>query len=190
MNEKEKKLLRLMAKIHLECYGMDTQFKTAWFYPEYKGVKGYLGISRIIISAINPSYGQFPGKPVRLFYDCLDKVGLNNVHITDIIKSRLSNKQLAQLKKDVELYKSVIGKNIKWLKREMRILDSKLDVKMIGIGKDAHNILKLYFKDKVTEMPLHHYAWIERYKGEKQRERRNIFLRELRKIKKDFSNYY
>lgn len=190
MEDKEKKLLSLMAKIHLECYEMDTQFKTAWFYPEYNGVKGYKGTSRLIISGINPSYGQFPGKPVRFFYECLNKYGLHNVHITDIIKSRLSNRQLFELKKNEELYNEVLGKNIKWMKREMRILDSNLDVKMIGIGKDAHNILRSYFKDNVADVWLHHYAWVERFTGEKQKERRKIFRREIQEIKKRFSGYY
>ena len=98
MEDKEKKLLRLMAEIHLECYKMNTKLKTAWFFPEHNGVQGYLGIARLIFAGINPSYGQFPTKPVRFFYDCLNEFGLHNVHITDIIKSRMSNNQLVELK--------------------------------------------------------------------------------------------
>ena len=62
-----------MSKIHRECYEMDIQFKTAWFYPEYNGVKGYLGTSKLIFAGINPSYGQFPSKPVSFFYDAIAK---------------------------------------------------------------------------------------------------------------------
>jgi hypothetical protein len=190
MNEKERKLLRHMGKIHLECYKMDTQFKTAWFYPEYNRVKGYLGTARLIITGINPSYGQFPGKPVKFFYDCLDKFELHNVHITDIIKSRLSNCQLAELKRNKKLYAKVLEKNIKWLKQEVKIIDRDLNVKIIGIGKDAHDILGYYFKDKVADIWLHHYSWVESYGEESRREKRKVFKKEIRKIKKEFSNYY
>jgi hypothetical protein len=190
MNEKEKKLLRLMTKIHLECYKMDTQFKTAWFFPEHNGVKGYLGTARLIVAGINPSYGQFPGKPVRFFYDCLSKFGLHNVHITDIIKSRLSNSQLAKLKKNKGLYTEILEKNIKWLRQEMKIIDRDLDVKIIGIGKDAHDILEYYFKDKVADMWLHHYAWVESYGEEGRREKRKVFKKEIQKIKRELSDYY
>jgi len=190
MEDKEKRLLRLMAKIHLECYKMDTQFKTAWFYPEHNGVKGYLGTARLIIAGINPSFGQFPSQPVSFFYDCLRKSGLHNVHITDIIKSRLSNSQLAKLKKNKELYTEVLEKNIKWLRQEIKIIDRDLDVKIIGIGKDAHDILEYYFKDKVADMWLHHYAWVESYGEESRREKRKVFKKEILRIKRELSDYY
>lgn len=190
MNEKEEKLLRLMAKIHLECYKMDTQFNTAWFFPEHNGVKGYLGTARLILAAINPSYGQFPSKPVSFFYDCLSEFGLQNVHITDIIKSRLSNSQLVELRRNEELYNEVLKKNINWLKQEIKIIDKDLNVRIVGIGKEAHDILKKYFKEKVADMWLHHYAWVESYGEDSRRKRRKIFKKEIQKIKKDFADYY
>lgn len=190
MENKEKKLLGLMAKIHLECFEMDTQFKTAWFFPEYNRVKGYLGIARLIFAGINPSAGQFSSKQVLFFYDCLNEFGLHNVHITDIIKSRMSNSQLVGLKSNKELYNKVLAKNIKWLKREMKIIDRNLDVRIVGIGKDAHDILKFYFKDKVANKWLHHYSWVESYGEESRRKKRKIFKKEILKIKKDFANYY
>jgi hypothetical protein len=190
MNEKEKKLLRLMAKIHLECFKMETRFKTAWFYPEYKGVKGYLGTSRLIVVGINPSYGRFPSTPVIFFYDCLREFKLQNLHVTDIIKSRLSNSLYVELKRNKELFDEILKKNIKWLTQEMKIIDKNLDVRIIGISREGRDILKRHFKEKVIDMWLHHYAWIERYGEENRIERRKIFKKEIQKIKKDFSNYY
>jgi len=190
MEDKEKKLLRLMAEIHLECYRMNTQLKTAWFFPEYNGVKGYLGIGRLIFAGINPSYGKFPSKPVLFFYDCLNEFGLHNVHITYIIKSRLSNSQLVSLKRNKELYNKVLAKSIKWLNREIKIIDRNLDVRIVGVGKDAHDILKFYFDDKVSDMWVHHYAWVESYGEDSRREKRITFKKEIQKIKKDFSDCY
>jgi len=179
-----------MVKIHLECFRMDTQFKTAWFYPEYNGVNGYLGTARLIVAGINPSYGQFPSRPVSFFYDCLSEYGLHNLHITDIIKSRMSNSQLVELKRNKELYNEILEKNIKWLKREIKIIDRDLNVKIVGIGKDAHDILKSYFDDKVSDMWMHHYAWVESYGEDSRREKRKIFKKEIQEIKKDYSDYY
>ena len=190
MNEKEKKLLKLMAKIHLDCFKMETRFKTAWFYPEYKGVKGYLGTSRLIISGINPSYGRFPSEPVIFFYDCLRELKLQNVHVTDIIKSRLSNSQYVELKRNKELFDDILEKNIKWLKQEIKIIDKSLNVRIVGMGREAHDILKRYFDEKVSDIWLRHYAWIERYTGKRQIERKKTFREKLLEIKKDYSNYY
>ena len=189
MNQKETKLLRLMTKIHRECYDMDVQFKTAWFYPEHNGVKGYLGTSRLIFAGINPSYGTFPSKPVSFLYEALGKSDLQNVHITDIIKSRLSNRQVEELNKDKELHDHILDKNIRWLKQELRILSTSLDVKIVGIGKKAHDTLKLYFDEQVLDIWLHHYAWVERYSNAGLTERRNIFRKDIRSIKKAASEY-
>ena len=175
----KKKLLRLMAKIHLECFKMETRFKTAWFFPEYKGVKGYLGTSRLIAAGINPSYGRFPSTPAIFFYDCLRELELQNLHVTDIIKSRLSNSLHIELKRNKELFDEILEKNIKWLTEEMKIIDKNLDVRIIGIGREAHDILKRHFKEKVVDIRLHHYARIERYREENRIERRKIFKEEL-----------
>lgn len=188
MNEKEKKLLKLMAKIHLDCFKMETRFKTAWFYPEHKGVKGYLGTSRLIISGINPSYGRFPSEPVIFFYDCLRELKLQNVHVTDIIKSRLSNSQYVELKRNKELFDDILEKNIKCLKQEIKIIDKSLNVRIVGMGKEAHDILKRYFKEKVVDIWLHHYAWVESYSRESRKKKRLKFRNELRKIKSEYYN--
>ena len=182
MKEKETKLLKLMTKIHVETYKMDTEFKTAWFYPEYDGVKGFLGTNKIVFAGISPSYGMFTSKPVKFFYECLKKYGFENAHITDIIKSRLTRKQFNRLKDDSKLFDLILGKNIEWLNQELKIIDSNLNVKIIGIGKDALHILKRYFKDMVDENYLPHYSWVESYSEEKKRQKRLDFIKKMQEI--------
>jgi len=185
-SEKEKKLLRLMAKIHVECYTMDTEFKTAWFFPGYNGIKGYLGTEKLIFAGINPSYGKFPSKPVKLLYDSLKKYELQNVHITDIIKSRLSKQQYLRLKSNEELFNKILEKNIKWLKQELKIIDGNLDVRIVGIGNEAKEILERYFKGKVVDIFLPHYAWVESYSESSRHQKRLRFRSAIRNIKKAF----
>jgi hypothetical protein len=60
--QKQKQLLRLMAKIHRDCFKLDLEFKSAWFFPEYKAIKGHLGTDKIIFVCPNPSLGQFSSK--------------------------------------------------------------------------------------------------------------------------------
>jgi len=183
-SDKKKELLRLMAKIHVECYTMDTGFKTAWFFPEYNGVKGYLGTEKLIFAGINPSYGRFPSKPVKFLYDSLKRYELQNVHVTDIIKSRLSKQQYLRLKSNEELFNKIIGKNINWLKQELKIIDRNLDVRIVGIGNEAKEILEKYFKEKVVDIVLPHYAWVESYSESSRQKKRLRFRSAIRNIKK------
>jgi hypothetical protein len=190
MKQKQKKLLRLMAKIHRDCFKLDLEFKSAWFFPEHKAVKGYLGTDKIIFVCPNPSLGQFSSRPgpssnaVMFFYKRLEGYGFKNAHLTDIVKSRLSSKQSKDLWANVKKYDSVIKKNVQWLKEEIKILDKNSKVKIIAVGNDAYDFLeRSSLKEKLIGK-IRHYANVEKYsKAHKKREREE-FIKELRGIKK------
>jgi hypothetical protein len=177
---KREKLLELMIKIHLESFKMGIDFKTAWFFLEFKGIKGYLGTDKIIFAGINPSYGRFPNKPVMFFYECLKKYGFENAHLTDIIKSRLTRQQSNQIKRNTKILKI----NLNWLKQELKIIDKDIKVKIVGLGRDPHKILKENFPKQLISAFLHHYSWVESYSEAKRKEKRKKFEEEMKNIKK------
>lgn len=150
-----------MAKIHVECFNMNAQFSSAWFFPSYNGVKGFLGTDKIIIVALNPSYGRFPSRGVEFLYKCMKDYGFENAHLTDIIKHRLTGSECRKLKENRRLFSQILEKNVGWLKREVAILGGS--VQIVAIGKEAYDILRRYFKENVVDIWLPHYSWVESY---------------------------
>jgi hypothetical protein len=173
------KLLKLMTKIHLESFKIGIDFKTVWFFPEYKGVKGYLGTDKIIFTGINPSYGRFPNKAVIFFYDCLKKYGFKNAHLTDIIKSRLTRRQSNQIKANTKILKIYLN----WLKQELKIIDKDMKIKIVAIGRDAYKILKENFRNQLIGL-LRHYSWVESFSEASRKKKRKEFEEMMKKIKK------
>jgi hypothetical protein len=184
------RLLRLMAEIHDDCFKMYTQFSNAWFFPSYNGVKGFLGTDNIVFVALNPSHGRFPSRGDKLFYKHMRDYGFESAHITDVIKYRLAGSEYKKLKENNRLFSRILEKNIKWLKREIDILGGS--VKIVGIGKEAYDILKKYFNENVVDKMLLHYSWVERYtkKGRINVEKRLRFRKAFIAIKKqiEYSN--
>jgi hypothetical protein len=178
----EKKLLKLMAEIHLECFNMDTQFNSAWFFPPYNGVKGFLGTDKTVIVALNPSYGKFPSRGDIFLYKCMKEYGFENAHLTDIIKHKLTGSEYTKLKKNSQLFNQILEENVRWLKREITILAG--DVKIVAIGKEAYDILNKYFKKNLVNIVLPHYSWVERYAKSGRIKKRLRFKKVFNAIKK------
>ena len=61
-----------------------------WFFPPYNNVKGFFGTEGVVFICKIPSTGRgtFPDPNVKMFYDLIDKHGLENAHITDLVKCR------------------------------------------------------------------------------------------------------
>ena len=90
--------------------------KEAWFYPEYKGVKGFLGEQDIFLMGLNPSSGIFPSHKDKLLYSLLKEKELENIHITDLIKTRALNLGVAELITNPKFMKQQIN----FLKNEIK----------------------------------------------------------------------
>lgn len=112
----------------------------AWFFPEYAGVKGYLGVGALFFVGPNPSTGRFPQRSDRFLYDHLRAYGFADAHITDCIKYHLSNKEVealrrsGALKSDGALLRSQEG----YLFEEIEILRPRL---LVAMGDLAYEIL-------------------------------------------------
>ncbi len=190
-----------MAKIHINCFKLDLEFKSAWFFPEYEyeevKVKGYLGTDTIFFICLNPSLGQFSSgsssKAVKFFYKSLKEHGFENAHLSDIIKSRLSGDQSNALWKDNRQNDSVIKKNVRWLKEEMKIIGDYSNIHVIGVGKTAYDILnnripnnRKYFKGiKFKSIHyLRHYSNVEKYSYDHRNSEMKKFTENLGNIRK------
>lgn len=111
--------------------------KEVWFYPEYRGVKGFVGEQDIFLMGLNPSSGTFPSHKDKLLYNLLREKDLENIHITDLIKTRAKNSGVSKLITNTEFMKQQIN----FLKNEIDILKPKI---IICMGSQSKNLLKYY----------------------------------------------
>jgi hypothetical protein len=107
----------------------------AWFYPEYSGVKGFMGAKDIFLIGLNPSSGIFPSRRDKRLYNLLKEKNLHDIHITDFIKIRAKNNDVSQLLEDARLIKGQIS----FFKREVDILKPKL---LITMGYKCDELVK------------------------------------------------
>ncbi len=70
VESRKQSLLKLRSDIIDKCY--KDKWIDVWFFPEYNGVKGYLGTQNLIFIGLNPSYNQFPDKYTEFFYKQLN----------------------------------------------------------------------------------------------------------------------
>jgi hypothetical protein len=90
------------------------RWEDVWFFPQYKGVKGYSGTQDIIFLSINPSTGVFPTRYDEQYYLQLRADGFANAHLTDVFKQRKETwKALVNNRTLVEEAKRFLFKEIK-----------------------------------------------------------------------------
>jgi hypothetical protein len=66
-----------------------TEIKDAWLFPQRGAVSGFLGTAPIVIVGWRPAWSTFANEGAnKLFYEILKDFGLENAHLTNIIKSR------------------------------------------------------------------------------------------------------
>ena len=66
-----------------------SEVKDAWLFPQRGAVSGFLGTSPIVIVGWRPSWSPFPNEDAnKLLYEILIEFGLENAHLTNVIKSR------------------------------------------------------------------------------------------------------
>jgi len=65
------------------------EINDAWLFPQRRAVGGFLGTGPIVIVGWRPSPSEFPDDGAnRLFYDILTEHGIENAHLTNVVKSR------------------------------------------------------------------------------------------------------
>ena len=124
-----------------------------WFYPEYNGVKGFLGIQDIILLGLNPSSGTFPSQKDKKLYALLKEKRLENIHITDFIKVRAKNTQVSDLLRNTTL----ISEQVAFLKKEIAIIKPKI---IILLGMRCEQLLKEYIPGVTCKVVrIKHYGY-------------------------------
>jgi uracil-DNA glycosylase len=124
----------------------------AWFYPEYKGIKGFLGTQDIFLVGLNPSTGTFPSKKDERLYKLLKEKELANIHITDFIKVRAKNSEIPNRLED----KYLIKKQVEFLRQEIEILKPKI---IIPMGSKCEELIKVYVKPTCRIISIWHYGY-------------------------------
>ena len=172
---KEEKLKKLKEEIIAEY---DDK---VWFFPEYEGVKGFFGTQDIIFLCLNPSSGKFPSRYDKVFYEQLKNNNFENAHITDLIKTRATNKEMQELSKDKVALKQVLDQQIGFLLKEIEILNAKF---IVTVGDLCRKIVEKHapFKDLNIElMHIRHYSSI-RYPKNKP-----LFIQDMKDIRERYN---
>jgi hypothetical protein len=169
LKSKKKRLLKLRSDIIDECY--KEKWIDTWFFPEYKGIKGYLGTQSIIFIGLNPSYTQFPDKYCDFFYKQLKQNGFQNAHITDIVKIRQKNRGVNDIFGD----KNVMEEQIDFLLKEFEIIKPKI---IVALGNRCYYELKKYVDGDLNIVKIRHYSSIRFPKNIR------LLSREMKEIKK------
>jgi len=167
-------------------YAKETN-QEVWFYPEYKGVKGFLGTQDIILLGLNPSSGIFPSKKDELLYRLLKERGLEYIHITDLIKVRAKNKHVTDLLANSLLMK----KQTEFFSDELNIIKPKI---IITMGSQCDSLLKQFFRDidksyKVIQIIHYGYNWF--HDSSKYKSTKDVFdkiSKQLDKIKEEYKS--
>jgi len=128
------------------------RWEEVWFFPEYRGVKGFLGTDPIFFVSINPSFGAFPDGPCISYYRSLRRQGFGNAHLTDFFKVKCKNQNFKKLLRN----ESLVHESRQILEEEIEALSPKL---IVGVGTSY----KVFYSQILTgfDIPLDyipHYA--------------------------------
>lgn len=149
------------------------QWQDVWFYPEFIGVKGYMGTQDVMFVGLNPSRGNFPSKADEFFYEELKNQGFSNAHLTDLIKLRATNKEANTLLKNEKF----MDEQIEILIREISVVNPIL---IVAIHRKVERILRKEFREyKIHYVP--HYSYCHRYN------KRDMFKKQIQRIKSIYS---
>lgn len=140
--------------------------KEKWQFPQYEGVKGFLGTGKVMFVAERPSTpgGDVPRGRCLIFYNLLKEHGFQNAHLTDLVKcSDLVVKGI----------KSELPNCLPYLLDEIDIIKPKL---IVAVGWKAY--------DELQGLNLHvHVVKVTHYCYTRGREK-ETFEEGLKRIRK------
>jgi len=127
VEEKRQWLLELKAEIERQLDRRDP-----WFFPSQDGVEGYLGTGPVMIVGQRPSTGggELGGRGLsavafQAFYGSLKRNGLENAHVTDLVKEQ---------KKVGALSKEELERNWRFFESELSIVEP---IVVVALGNDV-----------------------------------------------------
>ncbi|MDQ7841881.1 MAG: hypothetical protein RDU83_12795 [bacterium] len=121
-----------------------------WLFPGVGKVQGFMGVGPVMFVAERPSTGSFPSRADRFLYGLLEKYGMENSHLTDIIKSR---GQVGAPYPDMTLHRRVFD-------QEIEIVRPKL---IIAFGQKVYDLLQFALAGTgIRIRQVWHYAYTRR----------------------------
>jgi hypothetical protein len=143
-----------------------------WLFPTENSIQGFMGTDPIFIVGDQPSTDEWPVEHPnrRAFYDTLQKVGLQNAHLTDLYKKRGVSSGLERgLPDDFPYHVSLFQEEIDILRPAM----------IVALGKLAQRLLIQNVATWKRTVPrIRHFSHVVKAGKESQYERnmREIIL--------------
>ncbi len=130
--------------------------KDWWLFPTQHPIQGFMGTDSIFIVGDQPSTDEWPPEhPNRkVFYETLQKIGLQNAHLTDLYKKRgLSSGLERGLPDD-------FPNHVDFFRREIEIRQPTL---IVGLGQPAQRLLIQNVTDWTRTVPrIWHFSHVVR----------------------------
>lgn len=123
----------------------------AWLFPHRGPVFGFLGTAPVMLVAERPSTGRFESSADKLLYSLLNKLGVPDAHLTDVIKSR---------GKVGDPYPSDISEHRRIFDRELDIIQPRL---IVAFGQKVYDLLQFTLAGgSATIRTVWHYSYTRR----------------------------
>ena len=146
----------------------------AWTFPaEENGVSGFAGLGPIFVIAEQPSTSEWPpeDKGRRLLYDALRACDAEQVHLTDIVKTRGKGHEWRQWPAER------LRRHIDLLRQELNELKPQ---KLVLLGTDARRLFSTHFpKEAASAKMIPHFGYLRRVPLEDRDRWREFFCKEL-----------
>lgn len=143
------------------------------FLAEKDGVSGFAGLAPIFVIAEQPSGSRWPpeDKGRSLLYDSLSACGAQQVHLTDIVKTRGTGHEWRQWSPER------LQPHIDLLRRELNELKPE---RLILLGVDARQLFSAHFtKEAASAKMMQHVGFLRRVPRENQELWRESFCKRL-----------
>ncbi|MEK7656119.1 MAG: uracil-DNA glycosylase family protein [Elusimicrobiota bacterium] len=132
------------------CDQIHSSIEKPWLFPTRGAVQGFLGTGSVMFVGERPSTGNFGGPSDSLLYSLLEKHGVADAHLTDVIKTR---------GKVGEPYPDMYGHR-EVFDRELDILKPRM---IIAFGQKVHDLLRFCLAEKRTPIrTIWHYSYTRR----------------------------
>ena len=126
-------------------------FTNPWLFPAIEPVQGFLGAGQIMFVGERPSTGKFNGPSARLLYSLLEKYGVSDAHLTDVIKTR--GKAGEPYPEDMALHRRIFD-------REVEIVEPNL---IIAFGPKVYDLLQFSLAGSGIKIrTVWHYSYTRR----------------------------
>jgi uracil-DNA glycosylase len=112
---------------------INATIRGAWLFPSVGQVKGFLGTGTVMFVGERPSTGKFGGPSDTLLYNILERHGVPNSHLTDVIKTQ---------GKVRDPYPTDIAPHRRIFDRELEIVRPDL---IIAFGQKVYDLLQFSF---------------------------------------------